>query len=224
MRLRGAHSSAVCHSERPTCHSGRSEDLFPLCASSAFLCDLCGEHPRPLVTIDGAGERGHDNPAAGSVPFVPGGQWRSWRLTAASPYRTREFPRRTPFGDEEVPWSPRRSVPRTCWSGGTMVNELEGRRRALRCPARYRASSGTAAIHVAVGTIDPEPGTRSSPAPSPMPAVSFPSSSRTPSPSSPTSTRLLHGPGGCGAQDHSPHQGDHGHPPLRQPLRHGRHG
>ncbi|MGI6207871.1 MAG: DegT/DnrJ/EryC1/StrS family aminotransferase [Anaerolineae bacterium] len=81
-------------------------------------------------------------------------------IDGGSPYRTREFPRRTPFGDEEVALVTQAIRSQNLfWSGGTMVNELEERFAELYGVQHATASSsGTAAIHVAVGTIDPEPG------------------------------------------------------------------
>ncbi|NPV09787.1 MAG: DegT/DnrJ/EryC1/StrS family aminotransferase [Anaerolineae bacterium] len=81
-------------------------------------------------------------------------------VDGGSPYRTAEFPRRTPFGDEEVELVTRAIRSQNLfWSGGTMVNEFEKEFAGLYGVRHATASSsGTAAIHVAVGTIDPEPG------------------------------------------------------------------
>lgn len=81
-------------------------------------------------------------------------------IDGGTPVRTVPFPRRTPFDDREVELATQaiRSQNLFQWSG-TMVKTLEEEFAALY-GVRYAASStsGTAAIHVAVGTIDPNPG------------------------------------------------------------------
>lgn len=76
------------------------------------------------------------------------------------PYRSHPFPRRTPFGEEEVAL-----VTEAIWSqnlfglGGSKVSALEKQFAELYGVRHAVAStSGTAAIHVAVGTINPNPG------------------------------------------------------------------
>ncbi len=81
-------------------------------------------------------------------------------IEGGTPYRADPFPKRTPFGEEEVELVTRAIRSQNLfWSGGTMVNEFEQGFKALYGMKYATAcSSGTAAIHVAVGTIDPEPG------------------------------------------------------------------
>lgn len=81
-------------------------------------------------------------------------------IEGGEPYRRTPFPRRTPFGDEEVELVTQaiRSQNLFRW-GGHMVDEFE-ERFAEFYGAKHAISStsGTAAIHLAVGTIDPDPG------------------------------------------------------------------
>jgi len=81
-------------------------------------------------------------------------------IEGGTPYRADPFPKRTPFGDEEVELVTQAIRSQNLfWSGGTMVNEFERRFAALYGMKHVTAcSSGTAAIHIAVGTVDPEPG------------------------------------------------------------------
>ena len=81
-------------------------------------------------------------------------------VDGGEPFRKDPFPRRTPFGDEEV-----RLVTEAIQSqnlfglGGAKVTQLEKEFAELYGVKHAVAStSGTAAIHVAVGTINPEPG------------------------------------------------------------------
>ncbi len=81
-------------------------------------------------------------------------------LEGGQPYRTRPFPPRTPFGKEEVELVTQALRSQNLFGlGGAMGTEFErrfadlyGAKHAVAC------SSGTAAVHVAVGTVDPEPG------------------------------------------------------------------
>lgn len=81
-------------------------------------------------------------------------------IDGGTPYRRTPFPARTPFGDEEVDLVTRaiRSQNLFQW-GGSMVADFE-RAFAELYGSRHAVSStsGTAAIHIGVGTIDPEPG------------------------------------------------------------------
>ncbi|MEW6749432.1 MAG: DegT/DnrJ/EryC1/StrS family aminotransferase [Candidatus Latescibacterota bacterium] len=81
-------------------------------------------------------------------------------IHGGEPYRKRPFPPRTPFGEEEVELVTQaiRSQNLFRW-GGRMVDAFEQRFAALY-GARFAvtATSGTAAIHLAVGTVDPNPG------------------------------------------------------------------
>ena len=76
------------------------------------------------------------------------------------PRRVEPFPARTPFGDEEIALLTEAVRSQNLFgASGTMVKSFEkgfadlyGARHAVA------SSSGTAAIHIAIGTIDPEPG------------------------------------------------------------------
>ncbi len=81
-------------------------------------------------------------------------------IHGGTPFRRTPFPARTPFGDEEVEWVTRaiRSQNLFRW-GGEMVDQFEADFAAFYGAGHAAsATSGTAAIHLAVGTIDPEPG------------------------------------------------------------------
>jgi len=74
--------------------------------------------------------------------------------------RTTPFPRRTPFGEEEVQLVTEaiRSQNLFQWSGH-FVKDFEREFAALYgVPHAVASTSGTAAIHVAVGTVNPNPG------------------------------------------------------------------
>ncbi|MFH1572255.1 MAG: DegT/DnrJ/EryC1/StrS family aminotransferase, partial [Gemmatimonadota bacterium] len=81
-------------------------------------------------------------------------------IDGGTPYRQTPFPPRTPFGDEEVERVTRaiRSQNLFRW-GGTEVDTFEEEFAAFYGRAHaVTSTSGTAAIHLAVGTLDPEPG------------------------------------------------------------------
>lgn len=81
-------------------------------------------------------------------------------LNGGQPFRTTPFPKRTPFGDEEVMLVTEAIRSQNLFGlGGTKVTALEQEFAALYGMKYAVAStSGTAAIHVAVGTVNPNPG------------------------------------------------------------------
>ncbi|MBM4039962.1 MAG: DegT/DnrJ/EryC1/StrS family aminotransferase [Planctomycetes bacterium] len=81
-------------------------------------------------------------------------------INGGSPVRTRPFPPRRPFGEREVELAAQAIRSQNLFGpGGTMVPELERRFAALYGLSHATAStSGTAAIHVALGALNPEPG------------------------------------------------------------------
>jgi dTDP-4-amino-4,6-dideoxygalactose transaminase len=81
-------------------------------------------------------------------------------LDGGSPVRTRPFPPRQPFGEREVELAAQAIRSQNLFGpGGTMVPELERRFAALYgVPHAAASTSGTAAIHVALGALNPEPG------------------------------------------------------------------
>ncbi|MBI2193797.1 MAG: DegT/DnrJ/EryC1/StrS family aminotransferase [Planctomycetes bacterium] len=81
-------------------------------------------------------------------------------LDGGQPVRTGPFPRRTPFGDREIELVTEAIRSQNLFGpSGRMVSEFERRFAALYGLQHAAASSsGTAAIHVAVGTINPDPG------------------------------------------------------------------
>ena len=84
----------------------------------------------------------------------------SLAIDGGDPYRTEPFPSRTPFGDEEVELAAKAIRSQNLFGlGGTMLAEFEERFAKLY-GAKYAvaSTSGTAAIHVAIGTVNPEPG------------------------------------------------------------------
>jgi perosamine synthetase len=79
-------------------------------------------------------------------------------IDGGTPVRTRPFPPRQPFGDREVELVTQAIRSQNLFRG-RMVEELENGFAALYGARTAVAStSGTAAIHVAVGTLNPEPG------------------------------------------------------------------
>lgn len=81
-------------------------------------------------------------------------------IDGGAPYRTKPFPPRTPFGDAEVELTTMAIRSQNLFGlGGPMVTDLERRFAALYGVTHAVAStSGTAAIHIAIGTINPNPG------------------------------------------------------------------
>jgi len=81
-------------------------------------------------------------------------------LHGGAPYRTEPFPAREQFGDEEVELVTQviRSQNLFRW-GGHMVDDFEaGFAELYGVEHAATSTSGTAAIHLAVGTLDPDPG------------------------------------------------------------------
>jgi len=75
-------------------------------------------------------------------------------------YRTMPFPARTPFGDAEIELVTQAIRSQNLFGlGGKMVSEFEKRFCSLYGAKHAVAStSGTAAIHIAIGAVNPEPG------------------------------------------------------------------
>jgi len=84
----------------------------------------------------------------------------SLAIDGGQPYRKEPFPQRTPFGEREIELLTEAVRSQNLFGlGGEKVTAFEKGFAALY-DARYSvgSTSGTAAIHVAVGTIDPDPG------------------------------------------------------------------
>src|SRR5437588_7057427 len=81
-------------------------------------------------------------------------------IEGGEPYRTRPFPSRAPFGDREVELVTEAIRSQNLFGPGNhMVPAFECQFAQIYGLKHAAASSsGTAAIHVAVGTVDPEPG------------------------------------------------------------------
>ena len=81
-------------------------------------------------------------------------------IDGGTPVRTRPFPPRHPFGEREIELVTQAIRSQSLFGpGGTMVPELERRFAALYGVEHAVAStSGTSAIHVALGALSPEPG------------------------------------------------------------------
>ncbi len=81
-------------------------------------------------------------------------------IEGGKPVRTEPFPRRTPFGDEEVELVTQAIRSQNLFRyGGSMVSKLEEEfPKAYGLKYGVASTSGTSAIHVAVGAIDPNPG------------------------------------------------------------------
>lgn len=76
------------------------------------------------------------------------------------PYRTKPFPKRTPFGEEEVEMVAKAIRSQNLFGlGGPMTAAFEKQFAGLYgVPHAVASTSGTAAIHIAVGTVNPNPG------------------------------------------------------------------
>lgn len=81
-------------------------------------------------------------------------------IRGGTPLRTTPLPKRTPFGDREIELVTEAIRSQNLFGPGSqIVLELEQRFAALYgVPHAAASSSGTASIHVAVGTVNPEPG------------------------------------------------------------------
>jgi perosamine synthetase len=81
-------------------------------------------------------------------------------IDGGKPQRTEPFPPRRPFGQEEVDLATQAIRSQSLFGmGGKMLGELERRFAELYGAKRaVTSTSGTAAIHVAVAGVDPEPG------------------------------------------------------------------
>jgi len=81
-------------------------------------------------------------------------------VRGGKPVRSTPFPRRAPFGEREIELVTQaiRSQDLFCYSG-TMCKELEKRFAGFYGASHAVASSsGTAAIHIAIGALNPDPG------------------------------------------------------------------
>ena len=81
-------------------------------------------------------------------------------VNGGTPHRTTPLPKRTPFGNREIELLAEAVRSQNLFGiGGEKVTALEQEFAALY-GAKYSvaSTSGTAAIHVAVGTINPNPG------------------------------------------------------------------
>ncbi len=81
-------------------------------------------------------------------------------IEGGDPFRKHPFPSRTPFGDEEIGLLTQAVRSQNLFGPtGTMVGRFEDRFADLYgAKHAVGSSSGTAAMHIAVGTIDPNPG------------------------------------------------------------------
>ena len=81
-------------------------------------------------------------------------------IKGGTPVRKRPFPGRTPFGKEEIRHLTEAVKSQNLFRyGGTKVLELE-RRFAQAYDVKYAvaSTSGTSAVHLAVGAVNPNPG------------------------------------------------------------------
>jgi perosamine synthetase len=81
-------------------------------------------------------------------------------IEGGEPFRRQPFPQRTPFGDEAVALATEAIRTQNLFGlGGPKTAAFEREFAALYgAPHAVASSSGTAAIHIAIGTLDPEPG------------------------------------------------------------------
>ena len=81
-------------------------------------------------------------------------------IDGGEPVRTKSFPPRQPFGDREVELATQAIRSQNLFGpSGTMMPELEKRFAELYGVGHaVTSTSGTAAIHVAIGAVNPDPG------------------------------------------------------------------
>jgi len=81
-------------------------------------------------------------------------------LHGGQPHRTTPFPGRAPYGDEEMELLKEAVESQNLFGlGGPKVTQLEEEFAGLYgAEAAVGSTSGTAAIHIAIGALDPEPG------------------------------------------------------------------
>ncbi|MBI4551177.1 MAG: DegT/DnrJ/EryC1/StrS family aminotransferase [Candidatus Latescibacteria bacterium] len=81
-------------------------------------------------------------------------------IDGGQPYRAEPFPRRTPFGDEEVALVTEAIRSQSLFGlGGPKVTALETEFAGLYgVKHAVGSTSGTSAIHIAIGTVNPNPG------------------------------------------------------------------
>jgi len=81
-------------------------------------------------------------------------------IDGGAPYRTKPFPNRAPFGEEEVEMVAKAIRSQNLFGiGGAMTEEFQKHFAELYgVPWAVASTSGTAAIHIAVGTVNPNPG------------------------------------------------------------------
>src|SRR5438034_1390897 len=79
-------------------------------------------------------------------------------IDGGTPVRTRPFPPRAAFGDREVELVTQAIRSQSLFRGPMVKDFEEGFARLYDATFAAASTSGTAAIHVAIGTIDPEPG------------------------------------------------------------------
>lgn len=87
-------------------------------------------------------------------------QMETLAIHGGTPWRRTPFPQRTPFGEEEVKLvtDALRSQNLFRWSGHFVDDFERAFAELYGVPHAITSTSGTAAIHLAVGTIDPNPG------------------------------------------------------------------
>jgi dTDP-4-amino-4,6-dideoxygalactose transaminase len=79
-------------------------------------------------------------------------------IEGGTPVRTREFPRRAPFGEREVELVTEAIRSQNLFRGRLVQQFEEGFGALYGARHAVASTSGTAAIHVAIGTLNPEPG------------------------------------------------------------------
>jgi perosamine synthetase len=79
-------------------------------------------------------------------------------IDGGTPVRDRPFPARTPFGDREVELVTQAICSQNLFRGKLVQAFEEGFGQLYDAKYAVASTSGTAAIHVAIGTINPEPG------------------------------------------------------------------
>ncbi len=81
-------------------------------------------------------------------------------IHGGAPYRSEPFPQRAPYGERDIELVTKALRSQTLFQfGGNLVQELESRFAEAYGVSHARScTSGTAAVHVAVGTVNPNPG------------------------------------------------------------------
>ena len=142
-------------------------------------------------------------------------------IDGGKPYRKTPFPERTPYGEEEVALVTEAIRSQNLFGlGGPKVSALEAEfARLYGAKHAVASTSGTAAIHIALGTVNPEPGDEiiTAPITDGGSVVPIPYQNCIPVFADVDDSYNMD-PGGCRTQDNRPYGRDHGDTLVRERL------